>query len=68
LQVLAKLLGLFPPELPKVHDAVFNAAARIPMKQRMEPSEQFPLDLQELMNEIESELRGLGYKLPEPPA
>jgi hypothetical protein len=36
------------------------------MKQRTEPSERFPLDIQELVNEIESELRRLGYKLPEP--
>lgn len=56
----AKHLGLLPPELPKVHDAVFNVAARIPMKHRTKASARFPLDLDEFMNEIESELRRLG--------
>jgi hypothetical protein len=38
----------------KVHEAVFNVAARIPVKKQMEPGDQFPFDLQELVKEIES--------------
>jgi hypothetical protein len=66
LNILAERVGLLPPELPKVHEAVFNVAARIPVKKQMEPGDQFPFDLQELVKEIESELRRLGYELPEP--
>ena len=60
LGLLAEHASLFPPQLPsEVKDVVFNVAAKFPMKRGVYQG--LPLNLQQFVQEIENEVRGLGY-------
>lgn len=65
LGVIVQQTGLLAPELPDdARDVVFNVAARFPIKQ-MEPGivyDGLPLDVQAFVEQIEDELRQLGFK------
>jgi hypothetical protein len=66
LGMLVQSAGLLAPELPhEAKDAVFNVAARFPIK-FMVPGvvhEGLPMDVQEFMKQVEDELGRLGFKI-----